>query len=60
MEEKSVGDQLEGAFDGEDGGEEVVPVSQSLRMAQNSERLDIHPFNSLKTLSIKACIYRSI
>ena len=33
MEEKSVGDQLEGALDGEDGGEEVVPVSQSLRRA---------------------------
>ena len=31
MEEKSVGDQLEGALDGEDRGEEVVPVSQSLR-----------------------------
>ena len=31
QEEKSVGDQLEGALDGEDGGEEVVPVSQSLK-----------------------------
>ena len=31
MEEESVGDQLEGALDGEDGGEEVVPVSQGLK-----------------------------
>ena len=31
MEQEPVGDQLEGALDGEDGGEEVVPVSQSLR-----------------------------
>ena len=31
MEQEAVGDQLEGALDGEDGGEEVVPVSQSLR-----------------------------
>ena len=31
VEQEPVGDQLEGALDGEDRGEEVVPVSQSLR-----------------------------
>ena len=37
MEEKSIGDQLEGALDGEDCGEEVVPVSQGLRRAHETK-----------------------
>ena len=33
VEDEAVGDDLEDQLDGEDGGEEVVPVSQSLRRA---------------------------